>query len=282
MDTVPSFDLIEPSAAESPVVVEVPHAGLSIEPQVMANLIAPARCIVRDADLYVDGLWQDAPSEGASMIVARASRYVLDLNRSDADYDGSAVEGGGRMPWPRGLVWRLTTDGDPMLAQRLTREELERRMRSLYRPYHAALAQLLSRKKQKFGIAILICAHSMPTEGLRGGIDLQHVRGDLVPGTRGRTTAAGKLIDTVDTHARSFGWTVVHDNPYRGGFSTGHYGVPETNTHAIQLEVARRLYMDEASLCIRSQGFEMVRDFARSLVARISKIRPHDLTERKR
>lgn len=271
------FEVIEPKTAESPVVVEVPHAGLAIDPEVMANLIAPARSIVRDADLHVDMLWQDAPSEGASLLVACANRYVLDLNRDSTDYDGNAVEGGGRTPWPRGLVWRLTTDGDPMLAQRLSRAELERRMRSLYRPYHAALSDLLERKKQKFGFAILICAHSMPTEGLRGGVDLQRVRGDLVPGTRSRTTAAGSLIDGVDAHARSFGWTVVHDHPYRGGFSTWHYGVPANKVHAIQLELARRLYMNEASLAIRANGFRTVRDFARSLVARFSKTQASDL-----
>ncbi len=273
----PYFEVIEPKTAESPVVVEVPHAGLSIDPEVMANLIAPARSIVRDADLHVDMLWQDAPSEGASLLVSHASRYVLDLNRNDTDYDADAVEGGGKTPWPRGLVWRLTTDGDPMLAQRLSRDELERRMRSLYRPYHAALAQLLERKKQRFGFAILICAHSMPTEGQRGGVDLQRVRGDLVPGTRGRTTAAGCLIDSVDAHGRSMGWTVVHDHPYRGGFSTWHYGVPAKQIHAIQLELARRLYMNEATLCIRAHGVRTVRDFAKTLIARLANTRAADL-----
>src|SRR5689334_35060 len=106
---------MEPTAGESPLVVEVPHAGLWVDPESMAFTIAPARCIGRDADLYVDELFQDAPAEGASLLVARASRYVIDLNRSEDDYDSEAVEGGGLRPSARGLIWRLTTEGNQIL-----------------------------------------------------------------------------------------------------------------------------------------------------------------------
>ncbi|NUQ77267.1 MAG: N-formylglutamate amidohydrolase [Polyangiaceae bacterium] len=273
MVTERQFEIVEPRSAESPVVVEVPHAGLSIDPETLLNLVAPARSIARDADLHVDALWQDAPSEGATLLFARASRFVVDLNRSETDFDDGAVEGGGQTPWPRGVIWRLTTDGEPMLATRLTRAELERRLRLIHRPYHAKLTEIIERKRKIFGFAILLCAHSMPTEGRRGGTDLRGIAGmraDLVPGTRGRTTAAASLIDAVEAHARGIGWSVVHDHPYRGGYSTGHYGMPERNVHAIQLEVARRLYMEEATLRIRPDGFRTVREFARTLVARFA------------
>jgi N-formylglutamate amidohydrolase len=264
------FEVVEPKAAEAPVIVEVPHAGLSIDPETLANLIAPARSIVRDADLFVDDLWQDAPAEGATLLAARASRFVVDLNRSETDVDAESVEGGGRAPWPRGVVWRLTTDGEPMLAQRLSKGEHERRLNLVYRPYHAKLAEIIARKRARFGFVILLCAHSMPTEGRRGNTDLAGARADLVPGTRGRTSAAGSLIDAVEAHGRAFGWSVVHDHPYRGGYSTAHYGMPEHSIHAIQLEIARRLYMDEATLRIRPDGFRTVREFARTLVARFA------------
>lgn len=280
MVTEPQFEVVEPSGAESPVVVEVPHAGLYIDPEALANLVAPARSIARDADLHVDALWQDAPAEGATLLFARASRFVVDLNRSETDFDADAVDGGGRTPSPRGVIWRLTTDGEPMLTRRLTRAELERRLSLIHRPYHRKLTEIIERKRARFGFTILLCAHSMPTEGRRGGADLGGIAGmraDLVPGTRGRTTAAGSLIDVVDAHARGVGWTVIHDHPYRGGFSTGHYGMPERNVHAIQLEVARRLYMEEATLRIRPDGFRTVREFARTLVARFAVTRADTL-----
>lgn len=271
------FDVFEPTTGESPLVVEVPHAGLWIDPEALAYTVAPARSIARDADLYVDQLCQDAPAEGASLLIANTSRFVVDLNRSEVDCDGEAVEGGGRTPWPRGLIWRLTTDGDPILAERLPRRELERRLTTLYRPYHAALERLLQRKMERFGFAILLCAHSMPSQprpapGPNEGRAAPAVysRADLVPGTRGRTTAAGVVIDRVDAHGRAFGWSIRHDDPYRGGFSTAFYGRPARGVHAVQIEIARRLYMDETSLRIDPQGFRAVREFARTLAARLA------------
>jgi len=266
----PQFEVIEPKGGETPVVVEVPHAGLSLDAETLSFTVAPARSIARDADLHVDALFEDAPVEGATLLYARASRYLVDLNRGEQDIDHDAVDGGGRAPWPRGLIWRLTTDGEPILARRLPRAELERRLDLVYRPYHRVLEQLLARKRARFGFAILLCAHSMPSQPRRGHENTGVARADIVPGTRGRTTASAAVIDMVDRHARSCGYTVRHDDPYRGGFSTGHYGTPASGIHAIQVEISRRLYMDESTLRTDPQGFQSVREFARTLVARLA------------
>ncbi len=278
------FEIKEPRSGESAVVVEVPHAGLWIDPESLAFTIAPARSIARDADLHVDELFRDAPDEGATLIAARASRFVVDLNRGAADVDAESVEGGSRTPSPRGVVWRLTTDGDPILAAPLPRRELERRLDAVYRPYHRALEALLVRKLDRFGHVVLLCAHSMPSEprpprpasssGARPQAPPIPYRADLVPGTRGRTSAAGEVIDRVDAHGKAFGFSIRHDDPYRGGFSTTHYGRPAQGVHAIQIEIARRLYMDETSLRIDAQGFQAVREFARTLAARLAFAEP--------
>jgi len=251
------------------VLVEVPHAGLALDAETLAWTIAPAASIARDADLYVDSLMQDAPAEGATLLVSKASRYLVDLNRGEQDCDAEAVEGGGRVPWPRGVVWRLTTQGAPILVKRLPRPELERRLALLYRPYHEALRSILRRKRDRFGFALLLCAHSMPAQRRRGHPEPASLPADLVPGTRGRTSAAGPMIDVVDRLGRAQGWTVRHDDPYRGGFSTGHYGRPADALHAVQIELARSLYMNETTLGIDPQGFSIVREFSRALVARL-------------
>jgi N-formylglutamate deformylase len=271
---VEPFSVIEPRTGESPLVVEVPHAGLWIDPESLATMVAPARSIGRDADLHVDQLFQDAPSEGATLIYAHVSRYVIDLNRSEGDIDEGAVEGAGRAPFARGLIWRLTTDGDPILLARLTPRELTRRLDQVYRPYHRALQGLLARKVARFGFAVLLCAHSMPSRGRGSHADSDVYRADLVPGTRGRTSAAEQVIDRVDAHGRAYKWTIRHDDPYRGGFSTAHYGKPAEGVHAVQVEIARRRYMDESTLRIDPQGFAAVRDFARTLVARLAFAEP--------
>jgi N-formylglutamate amidohydrolase len=267
------FEVVEPASGEAPVVVEVPHAGVHLDPETLGYTVAPAFAIARDADLYVDQLFQDAPSRGATLLRAHMSRFVVDLNRGPTDYDADAVEGGGRTPWPRGLVWRLATDGERVIAQRLPAAELERRLAAFYRPYHAALEALLDRKRERFGYAILLCAHSMPSRNRRGPIEAT-ARADIVPGTRGRTTASAPVIDAVDAHARGHGYTVRHDDPYRGGFSTGHYGRPAARWHAIQVEITRRIYMDELRHRIDVAGFRAVRNFASSLVDRLAHTDP--------
>jgi N-formylglutamate amidohydrolase len=279
---VQSFEVFEPKSGESPLVVEAPHAGLWIDPEALAYTMAPARSIGRDADLYVDQLCQDVPREGATLLVATVSRLVIDLNRAETDLDAEAAEGGGRAPCPRGLIWRLTTDGDPVLAAPLPRRELDRRLATVYRPYHRTLEALLQRKVARFGFAVLLCAHSMPSQprpapapgGDAGRPAPPFFRADLVPGTRGRSSAAGAVIDRVDAHGRSFGWTIRHDDPYRGGYSTGFYGRPARGIHAVQIEIARRLYMDETSLRIDPQGFPAVRQFVRTLAARLAFVDP--------
>ncbi len=271
------FEITPPEGVETPVLVEVPHAGVYVDPESLAFTIAPARCIARDADLYVDRLFADAPSLGATMLVSRVSRYVIDLNRGPNDFDGDAVDGGIGHVAPRGLVWRVATDGSPVLGRRLPRAELERRLAYAYRPYHAALAALLAHKVARFGFAILVCAHSMPEPPRKQGPLGYRIPStepspiaDIVPGTRGRTSAAGRLIDLVDAHARAAGFSVRHDDPYKGGFSTSHYGAPARGVHAIQIEIARRLYMDPETLGSDPQKFESVRCFARTLVGRLA------------
>lgn len=266
------FRVTEPTLGESPVLVEVPHAGLWVDPESMAFTVAPTRSIGRDADLFVDALFEDAAKEGATLLTSRLSRLVVDLNRAEDQVDADAAEGGGSKPHPRGLVWRLTTEGAPVLRAPLPAAELTRRLDTVYRPYHAALEAILRRKRRRFGYAILLCAHSMPAYARRDRRSPRFLRADVVPGTQGRTSAAAEVIDAVDRHARARGWTVSHDDPYRGGFSTRHYGRPGDAWHAVQIELSRRLYMDEDKLTRLPGDFEGVRDFARTLVARLSEV----------
>ena len=268
------FTVIEPSVEETPLVVEIPHAGLFVDGPALARLAAPARAIGRDADLYVDELYAGAPAHGATLLIANVSRYVCDLNRSELDVDAESVEGAPpQARATRGIVWRLTSEGARVLESPLPRAELERRLDTYYRPYHRALAELLERKRARFGFAILLAAHSMPSVGRAGHGDPQAVRADVVPGTRGRTSAAGRFIDAVDTHARGTGLSVAHDDPYQGGYTTQHYGRPADGVHVVQVELARRLYMDEPTLT-KSPSFERTRSWCASLALALGAIKP--------
>ncbi len=273
----PAFSVVEPAAEETPVVVEVPHAGLMLDGPALATLAAPARSIGRDADLWVDELYAAAPTYGASLLVAHTSRYVVDLNRSERDVDAETIEGApSHARATRGIVWRLTSEGNRVLDAPLPRRELDRRLETIYRPYHQALAALIERKRARFGFALVLAAHSMPSLGRGRGDgtgDSTARRADVVPGTRGRTSAAHSFIDAVDAHARSVGFSVAHDEPYQGGFTTVNYGRPAEGVHVVQVELARRLYMDEVTLQ-KSKSFDRMQIFCGDLVGRLGGIRP--------
>src|SRR5690606_36901702 len=115
-----------------------PHASLIVDATSRAMMTAPAQCIGQDTDLFVDQLYEDAASCGATSLVSTVSRYVCDLNRSEADVDSYSVSGGGAASKlaPQGLIWRQSLSGDRALPGPLPEAEFERRLSRIYRPYH--------------------------------------------------------------------------------------------------------------------------------------------------
>jgi N-formylglutamate deformylase len=267
-DAISIFSVDEPRATETPLIVEVPHAGVYVDPESLAQCTAPGKSIGQDADLYVSDLFKAAPDYGAHFIYSHMSRYVCDLNRSEDDLDAHTTPGGTVASSPHGVVWRKTTEGRPALVAPLTRTEVERRLELVYRPYHQALYNLVQKKRDKFGFVILLCGHSMPSFGRLG-----ERRADVVPGSRGHTTAAAAVLQAAEKTAAASRYDLSHDSPYRGGFTTGHYGSPTFHIHAMQIELARRLYMDEQSLSKLGDEFQRCKNFCNTLLSSLSDLR---------
>lgn len=257
-----------------PVVVEVPHAGVTVPPEVSVVTRADLATVARDADPYVDELYRGALAVGATVVAAELSRYVVDLNRDETDVDALSVEGVAPRSgsYPRGVIWRETADGRPSLRRRLTRAEYEDRLARYYRPYHRALTAELDGLRAQYGYVVLLAAHSMPSVGRDTPGAARVRRADVVPGTRGRTTAAGRLIDAVDVHFRAAGLSVRHDEPYRGGATTARWGRPREGFHAIQVELNRALYMDEATGERKTDGFRWLATLCGGMVERLADV----------
>jgi N-formylglutamate deformylase len=267
-----SFTLVPPRAPETPLVVEVPHAGLGLDSEAMGYLAAPVHALARDADLFVDDLMSEAPLEGATLLVAHTSRYICDLNRGPEDVDAASVTGGLATPNPHGLIWNRTTGGQvALLGGPIPIAEYQRRLTSLYWPYHRALQDALLAKRARFGFSILLCAHSMPSRPL---VASEAGRADVVPGSRGRTTCGPGLLTIIEDVVALQGWSLRHDDPYRGGHTTALHGRPAEGSHAVQVELARRLYLDETALTLRPDTLGEVRRFCRTLVRKLGNWRP--------
>ena len=268
------FELVRPDAAlgETAVIVEVPHAGLVVPAEVRSQLLVGDSAVLRDSDLYVDRLFARAPEHRASLLTSGISRYVVDLNRAPDDVDRQTVRDhpAPRPTQTRGVVWRSTTEGQPVLREPITFADLEQRLARYHAPYHAALDAEIERKRAAFGHAIVVAGHSMPSTG-KGGRDR---RADIVPGTRGRTSASARVIDLVEHHFTSAGLSVKHDDPYRGGWSTQRHGHPERGVHAIQIEINRALYADETTGELDPVGVARIEPILLSLLDALGALTP--------
>ena len=252
---------LHPALRPSPLVVEVPHAGLEVPGELAEPHIADERQRMRDADLFVDQVYAGAPAAGAPLLIARTSRYVCDLNRDPDDVDALSVRGHAqpRPSAPRGFVWRVSTDGAPALSRPLTLAEWQARRDRVWAPYHARLEELLVQTRAREGFALLVAGHSMPTVGRAGHQDPGRRRADVVVGVRGGTSCAPAVRDQVVGHFASAGLSTAVDDPYRGGATTARYGKPAESLHAVQIELARALYMDEERLEIRANALARLR-----------------------
>lgn len=269
-----AFELESPQTTQRPLLVEVPHAGLAVPEAVADELMAPPEAITRDADIYVDKLYANAPQAGATLLCATVSRYVVDLNRASDDVDAATVTdhpspAGAQ---PRGVIWRSTTDGRPVLTRPLTYERLLARLEGYYAPYHAAIERTMTGLRERFGHAILLAGHSMPSMGRSLHVDPGARRADVVPGSRGGTSCDDRVLDLVDAHFRDAGLTVRHDDPYKGGFTTGHYGRPREHWHAVQIELNRALYVNERTGEPKAPDFDELRGLLDALVIKLAQL----------
>jgi N-formylglutamate amidohydrolase len=235
-----------PAATITPVVLSFPHVGLAWPHELRPK---PQLDYAGHADFRVHVLYRDAFRLGIATLESLFSRTLVDLNRAPHDRDPAAVQGGelaadgnGPSAGGRGVIWATSLQGARLLPRPLTPEEADQRIARYYLPYHRALALLLARRRQRFGYAVLLDAHSMPGT----------VPADLLLGTRDGTTCSAQLADRAlaalsDAGAAEPGLVVRRDSIYRGGEIVRSLAAPADGVHALQLEVRRSLYMDEGT-----------------------------------
>lgn len=251
-DTVLAVDY--PSVQRLPMVFASPHSGAHYSPEFLALSALDAQTIRRSEDSFVDQLFAAAPALGAPLLRALFPRAYLDANREPYELDPSMFDtplpdfvnsSSPRVGAGLGTVARLVSTGAEIYRGKLSFNEVEQRIASLYRPYHAALEQLVEATVQRFGHCILIDCHSMPSIGGPTDKDSGSSRVDVVLGDCYGSSCAARVTDTVEKTLRALGYRVVRNSPYAGGFTTRHYGTPWNRRHALQIEINRRLYMDE-------------------------------------
>ncbi|MGE5766303.1 MAG: N-formylglutamate amidohydrolase [Bacteroidota bacterium] len=275
-ETTPSasFHHLAPQAAPAPVVFDSPHSGTEYPADFCS--IAPLAVLRRAEDAFVDELFGSAPRHGAPLIAARFPRIYIDPNRDLVDLDPAMLDG----PWPEpltpsrktelgvGLIWRIMPPSAPLYDRLLGVEEVRGRIERCWKPYHRAVAGALDETHRRFGKVWHVNCHSMPAMGNAASEDGPVSRAEFVLGDRDGTTCAPEFTAFVAGMLRDLGYHVKINEPYKGVELVRRYSDPARGRHSLQIEVNRKLYMDEETR-EKNAGFARVQADLDRLVAAI-------------
>jgi N-formylglutamate amidohydrolase len=254
-ELTPPFTVARPARPVAPFVVCSPHSG-RVYPSVLieASRLAP-HALRKSEDCLVDELFAGAPDLGAPLIAARFPRAYLDVNREPYELDpmlfferppAFANTQSLRVAGGLGTIARIVAESEEIYAERMPLSVAYERIDRLYKPFHETLSGLLSETRARFGQAVLIDCHSMPSASM--GQPGSGPRPDFVIGDRFGASCHPRLTRLARETLAGLGFQVQLNRPYAGGFITEHYGRPVTGIHALQIEVNRALYIDESTL----------------------------------
>lgn len=231
----PIYDISE---GDGPLLLNVPHAGTEVPDAIRERLTSAAQRIP-DTDWHIPRLYDFASGLGATTMVARLSRYVVDLNRpptGESLYPGQTTTGLCPVTLFTGApLYRTGSEPDDA--------EIDDRVGAYWRPYHDELGRQLARIKSKHGYAILFDAHSIRSRVPRlfdGRL------ADFNLGTaKGKSCGAGFEEAALGVLGACQDFTWVANERFIGGFITRHYGDPRAGIHALQMEQSQITYMEE-------------------------------------
>ncbi len=283
-------EVLEPANWTVPFIFASPHSGRRYPADLFEKSCLPLARMRASEDAYVDLLIDDIPSLGAPVLKALFPRLVLDVNRSSSELDPLMFSGklppgaetrSSRVLAGFGVIPRLGAEGREIYRRRLDLPEAQNRLDLYYRPYHLALRGLIAESQKRFGCAILIDCHSMPSTmpATMIGASLKSHSSkavDIVLGDRFGHSCANGLTGLAERLFADAGYAVTRNNPYAGGYVAQSYGKPLKGLHVLQIEMSRRLYMDEQRIT-RHKGFDALRHNLKSIFATLITITPEAL-----
>jgi N-formylglutamate deformylase len=235
-----------------PVVFDSPHSGTRY-PSDFGYVVDHAT-LRRAEDTHVEALYAAAPDMGATLIAAQFPRSYIDANRSILDIDPALLDAA----WPGpinitkktdkgiGLVWRLLDTGEAIYNRKLSVAEVQARIAKYYSPYHKVLRDTLNAAHKHYGAVWHINCHSMPAMSSVISDEGPGVaRADFVLGDRDGTTCSSEFTSFVAITLKDMGYNVKINDPYKGVELVRAYSDPADNRHSLQVEVNRKLYMNE-------------------------------------
>jgi len=244
-------EVVLPAEQTTPLVFASPHSGRRYPAEFLENARLDALRLRRSEDSFVDELFAAAPDCGAPLVLATFPRAFCDPNREPWELD-PAMFADELPPWVNsssarvtaglGTIARIVATGEAIYRGKLRFADAERRVHGYWQPYHNQLGELVGTTRRQFGACLLVDCHSMPASGtLPKAVDI--VLGDAFA-----TSCAPHITTWFERSLVNLGYTVRRNEPYSGGFTTRHYGRTRQGVNALQIEIARSLYMDESRI----------------------------------
>jgi N-formylglutamate amidohydrolase len=283
-----AVEILLPRHQTVPLVFSSPHSGSDYKAEFIDASRLDAFDLRRSEDSFVDELFALAPHHGAPLMHALFPRAYVDPNREPYELDPNMFRGAlppyvktrsDRVRAGFGTIARVVANGAEIYREKLNFAEAAARIERYYEPYHATLRRLVDETRARFGFAILIDCHSMPSVGGPSDRDAGLRRADIVLGDRFGAACSAQVTDHAERTLSDLGFRVARNEPYAGAHTTSHYGKPADNVHALQVEINRALYMEEASFA-RSAGHAELRQRLGEFVRLMAGIDRHPLAPR--
>ena len=277
-NTASGAEVLAPAEQTTPVVFASPHSGRRYPADFVRQSRLGPLDLRRSEDAFIDEIFSPATEFGAVLLRAHFPRAYIDANRQPWELDplmfaddlpDFVITKSPRIAAGLGTIPKIVASGQPIYNQKLFFDDASRRMKKHYLPYHQALQALVSTTTEKFGGCLLVDCHSMPSSGNGPANRL----GDIVIGDLQGKTCHRDIVDLTITTLRNAGYSVALNKPYAGGYTTRHYGQPESGIHALQIEINRTLYMNEKHIT-RAHGLKKLKTDMRQLVGILTAIDP--------
>jgi N-formylglutamate deformylase len=256
------FQRFDPAVRPVPVVVDVSRSGREYPEEFRSNV--PFTVLHDNVSMYVDQIWAEAPTLGATLLYASFPSFWVDANRNELDIDAELIEG----EWPvplqptvskrgLGLLKSKSRYGEPVHERKLTVAEVMERLEKYHRPYYAELSQNLERLKADFGFVAQLSCHCMSAVGAPTHPDPGKDRPDFNLGNVNGKTSSKEFIEFVEATLKGLGYTVGMNFPYNGGELNARFGEPG-KVESIMVEINKKLFMDVKTFK-KTAGFDRIK-----------------------
>ena len=261
------------------IIYNCPHSGENFPDGFLNSIAIDEHTLLSSGDSFVNQLYAKASTYGSVLLANEYARSFMDTNREAYELDPSMFSGeitaklnsqSQKVRMGFGSIAKYAYTRNDIYNQKIPFKDAQARLDQYYFPIHEALQNTLFEKFEKFGYALLIDCHSMPSYEFLGNQFATNKQPDIILGNLQGNSCNPVITDFISQHFENHNLTVALNAPFAGGYNTSQYCAPDKKRHSIQIEIKKSLYMDEIKR-EPNQSFERIKMVISSLCAALSK-----------